>query len=151
MAALHRSIGNNTSTIQVSKDPAQHWKLKHINTKYHFIRDNIQDSKIKIKYINTVENLADVFTKPVGREVLQCARKGLGLTIERSTAAQQSTALLLREAVVEIGLSEMHEEMRTTNGRPAYKMCNGCHGNNSGATHKETTRSTLQQVHDQAI
>ncbi|SOV06014.1 uncharacterized protein UDID_19249 [Ustilago sp. UG-2017a] len=80
---LFRSIGidvgtptifsDNTGTIQVSKDPAQHWKLKHIDTKYHFIRDNVQDGKIKIKYINTVKNLADVFTKPVGREVLQRA------------------------------------------------------------------------------
>ncbi|SPC63224.1 related to retrotransposon protein [Ustilago sp. UG-2017b] len=52
---LFRSIGidvgtptifsDNTGTIQVSKDPAQHWKLKHIDTKYHFIRDNIQNSR----------------------------------------------------------------------------------------------------------
>ncbi|SPC65616.1 related to retrotransposon protein [Ustilago sp. UG-2017b] len=158
---LFRSIGidvgtptifsDNTGTIQVSKDPAQHWKLKHIDTKYHFIRDNIQDSKIKIKYINTAENLADVFTKPVGREVLQRARKGLGLTIERNAAAQQPTALPLREAVVEIGLPEMHEETRTANGPPAYKMHNGCHGNGLGATHKGTTRSIVQQVHSQTI
>ncbi|KAJ1025411.1 hypothetical protein NDA13_004223 [Ustilago tritici] len=66
-------FSDNTGTIQVSKDPAQHWKLKHINTKYHFIRDNMHDSKIKIKYINTAENLADIFTKPVGKDVLQCA------------------------------------------------------------------------------
>lgn len=60
-------LSDNTGTIQVSKDPAQHWKLKHIDTKYHFIGDNVQNSKIKIKYINTVEILADIFTKPVGR------------------------------------------------------------------------------------
>ncbi|CCF50679.1 hypothetical protein NDA10_001924 [Ustilago hordei] len=65
-------FSDNTGTIQMSKDPAQHWKLKHIDTKYHFIRNNIQDGKIKIKYINTTENLADIFTKPVGKEVLQC-------------------------------------------------------------------------------
>ncbi|SPC67249.1 uncharacterized protein UHOD_11483 [Ustilago sp. UG-2017b] len=32
-------FSDNTGTIQVSKDPAQHWKLKHIDTKYHFIRE----------------------------------------------------------------------------------------------------------------
>ncbi|SAM60890.1 uncharacterized protein UBRO_20214 [Ustilago bromivora] len=90
---------DNTSTIQVSKDPAQHWKLKHINTKYHFIRDNVQDGKIKIKYINTAENLADTFTEPVGKDVLQHAQQGLGLMTQRGAAAQQSPALLLREAV----------------------------------------------------
>ncbi|KAJ1041465.1 hypothetical protein NDA11_007758 [Ustilago hordei] len=63
-------FSDNTGTIQVSKDPAQHWKLKHIDTKYHFIRDNMQDGKVKIKYIGTKDNLANIFTKPVGKEVL---------------------------------------------------------------------------------
>ncbi|CCF49769.1 hypothetical protein NDA11_007846 [Ustilago hordei] len=63
-------FSDNTGTIQVSKDPAQHWKLKHIDTKYHFIRDNIQDGNVKIKYISTEDNLADIFTKPVGKEAL---------------------------------------------------------------------------------
>ncbi|SOV07209.1 uncharacterized protein UDID_18746 [Ustilago sp. UG-2017a] len=66
-------FSDNTGTIQVSKDPAQHWKLKHIDTKYHFIRDNVQDGKVKIKYINTADNLADLFTKPVGKTTLQRA------------------------------------------------------------------------------
>ncbi|SOV08790.1 uncharacterized protein UDID_17733 [Ustilago sp. UG-2017a] len=63
-------LSDNTGTIQVSKDPAQHWKLKHIDTKYHFIRDNIQDGNVKIKYIGTEDNLANIFTKPVGKEAL---------------------------------------------------------------------------------
>ncbi|SNX85305.1 related to retrotransposon protein [Melanopsichium pennsylvanicum] len=72
-------LSDNTGTIQVSKDPQQHWKLKHIDTKYHFIRDNVQDGKINIKYINTADNLADIFTKPVGKESLRKARNGMGL------------------------------------------------------------------------
>jgi hypothetical protein len=70
---------DNTGTIQVSKDPAQHWKLKHIDTKYNFIRDNVQEGSISIKYIDTKRNLADVFTKPVGKDVWLRARRGLGL------------------------------------------------------------------------
>ncbi|CCF54680.1 hypothetical protein NDA11_001828 [Ustilago hordei] len=151
LVAWKSALQHCTSLSAVSKDPAQHWKLKHINTKYHFIRDNIQDGKIKIKYINTVENLVDIFTKPIGREVLQCAQMGLGLMTQQHTAAQQSTALLLREAIEEIGLPKMHMEARTANKQPAYEMHNGCHGNDPGAMHKETTRSMLQQVHNQAI
>ena len=63
-------FSDNTGTIQVSKDPTQHWKLKHIDTKYHFIRENIQDGNVKIKYISTKDNLADIFTKPVGKDAL---------------------------------------------------------------------------------
>ncbi|SOV07446.1 uncharacterized protein UDID_18905 [Ustilago sp. UG-2017a] len=66
-------FSDNTGTIQVSKDPTQHWKLKHIDTKYHFIRDNVQDGKVRIKYINTADNLADLFTKLVGKTILQHA------------------------------------------------------------------------------
>ncbi|SPC67552.1 uncharacterized protein UHOD_11771 [Ustilago sp. UG-2017b] len=92
-------FSDNTGTIQVSKDPAQHWKLKHIDTKYHFIRDNVQDRKVRIKYINTTDNLADLFTKPVGKTTLLRARQGLGLTTQQVTVARQPPALPLREAV----------------------------------------------------
>ncbi|KAJ1036700.1 hypothetical protein NDA10_005666 [Ustilago hordei] len=40
---------DNTGCIQVSKDPAQHWKLKHIDTKYHFVRNNVQEGRVQIK------------------------------------------------------------------------------------------------------
>ncbi|SPC65399.1 uncharacterized protein UHOD_11064 [Ustilago sp. UG-2017b] len=92
-------FSDNTGTIQVSKDPAQHWKLKHIDTKYHFIRDNVQDGKVRIKYINTTDNLADLFTKLVGKTTLLRARQGLGLTTQQVTVARQPPALPLREAV----------------------------------------------------
>ncbi|SPC60898.1 related to retrotransposon protein [Ustilago sp. UG-2017b] len=92
-------FSDNTGTIQVSRDPTQHWKLKHIDTKYHFIRDNVQDGKVKIKYIGTADNLADIFTKPVGKEVLQRAQQGLGLTSQQSAAVQQTSASPLRETV----------------------------------------------------
>ncbi|SOV03955.1 uncharacterized protein UDID_19367 [Ustilago sp. UG-2017a] len=88
---LLRSIGiatgtptvysDNTGCIQVSKDPAQHWKLKHIDTKYHFIRNNVQEGRVQIKYVDTTRNLADVLTKPIGRQAMQQARSGLHLQI----------------------------------------------------------------------
>ncbi|SOV07241.1 uncharacterized protein UDID_18750 [Ustilago sp. UG-2017a] len=88
---LLRSIGiatgtptvysDNTGCIQVSKDPAQHWKLKHIDTKYHFVRNNIQEGRVQIKYVDTTRNLADVLTKPIGRQAMQQARSGLHLQI----------------------------------------------------------------------
>ncbi|SOV05430.1 uncharacterized protein UDID_18425 [Ustilago sp. UG-2017a] len=88
---LLRSIGiatgtptvylDNTGCIQVSKDPAQHWKLKHIDTKYHFVRNNIQEGRVQIKYVDTTRNLAEVLTKPIGRQAMQQARSGLHLQI----------------------------------------------------------------------
>ncbi|SOV07343.1 uncharacterized protein UDID_19927 [Ustilago sp. UG-2017a] len=70
---------DNTGCIQVSKDPAQHWKLKHIDTKYHFIRNNVQEGRMQIKYVDTTRNLADVLTNPIGRQAMQQARSRLHL------------------------------------------------------------------------
>ncbi|SOV01524.1 uncharacterized protein UDID_18116 [Ustilago sp. UG-2017a] len=51
--------------IQVSKDPAKHWKLKHIDTRYYFIRDHVQDGDISIEFVRTANNMADILTKPL--------------------------------------------------------------------------------------
>ena len=51
--------------IQVSRDPAKHWKLKHIDTRYYFVRDHVQDWDIVIEYVRTAKNVADMLTKPL--------------------------------------------------------------------------------------
>ena len=51
--------------IQVSKDPAKHWKLKHINTRYYFVRDHVQEGDIGIEFVGTIKNVADILTKPL--------------------------------------------------------------------------------------
>ncbi|SOV08313.1 uncharacterized protein UDID_17347 [Ustilago sp. UG-2017a] len=51
--------------IQVSKDPAKHWKLKHIDTRYHFVRDHVQEGEVKIDFVGTTDNVADILTKPL--------------------------------------------------------------------------------------
>ncbi|CCF51356.1 hypothetical protein NDA11_006846 [Ustilago hordei] len=49
--------------IQVSKDPAKHWKLKHIDTHYYFVRDHVQEDEIRIEYVGTTNNVADILMK----------------------------------------------------------------------------------------
>ncbi|KAJ1587645.1 hypothetical protein NDA15_007303 [Ustilago hordei] len=120
---LLRSIGiatgtptvysDNTGCIQVSKDPAQHWKLKHINTKYHFVRNNVQEGRVQIKYVDTTRNLADVLTKPIGRQAMQQARSGLHLQIP---AAAYETGSPSYVTVLKNGghtLKQQHNEQGT--------------------------------------
>jgi len=40
-------------------------KLKHIDIKYHFNRDNIDKRRIKLEYVNTNKMMADILTKDV--------------------------------------------------------------------------------------
>jgi len=56
---------DNESAIKISLNPVQHFKMKHIEIRYHFIRDHIRQGEIELHYVNTHDNLADIFTKPL--------------------------------------------------------------------------------------
>ena len=43
-------------------------RTKHISTRYHFVRDYVQDGMIKIRFITSAENTADIFTKNTAQE-----------------------------------------------------------------------------------
>jgi hypothetical protein len=42
-----------------------HDKLKHIEIRYHYIRDMVQSRAVKLQYVGTYEQVADVLTKPL--------------------------------------------------------------------------------------
>jgi len=70
---------DNTSAINLSKNPIQHFKTKHIEIKHHFIRDHIQKGEIEIKFVKTENQLADLFTKPLARDKVNKLRTKLGI------------------------------------------------------------------------
>jgi hypothetical protein len=59
---------DNTSAISISKKPVMHSKTKHIPIKYHFIWEQVVENKIRVEYVGTKEQVADIFTKPLPRE-----------------------------------------------------------------------------------
>ena len=56
---------DNESAIKLSKNPVQHSKTKHIQIDHHFLRDHVNKEDINIIHVNTKEQLADIFTKPL--------------------------------------------------------------------------------------
>jgi len=54
---------NNNATINLSEDPALHDCIKHINIKHHFLCEHIQSNEMSLSYINTNNNIANIFTK----------------------------------------------------------------------------------------
>ena len=58
---------DNSSAIDISKNPVQHFKTKHIEIRYHFIRDLDERKIMTLKYIPTERQNADIFTKPLDR------------------------------------------------------------------------------------
>jgi hypothetical protein len=60
---------DNQAAIKVSKDPKFHSKTKHIEGRYHFIRDIINRLKtIRLEYLPSLDMVADPLTKPLSQE-----------------------------------------------------------------------------------
>ncbi|KAI4371032.1 hypothetical protein MLD38_019309 [Melastoma candidum] len=57
---------DNRSAIGLSMNPVNHDMSKHIDTKFHFIRECIEDGRVKINHIGTDQQLADILTKALG-------------------------------------------------------------------------------------
>ena len=45
-----------------------HTKKKHIAIKYHYLRELVQDKEVRMEYVNTKEQIADIFTKALPKE-----------------------------------------------------------------------------------
>lgn len=54
---------DNQSAIRLVKNPEYHKRTKHIDVRYHFIREKFEDGMFDLKYVETNEQLADVMTK----------------------------------------------------------------------------------------
>nr|GEV33947.1 reverse transcriptase domain-containing protein [Tanacetum cinerariifolium] len=54
-----------TSAIAISNNPVLHSRTKHIDIRYHFIRDHILKGDIELHFISNTYQLADIFTKPL--------------------------------------------------------------------------------------
>ncbi|KAK4411888.1 Retrovirus-related Pol polyprotein from transposon TNT 1-94 [Sesamum angolense] len=57
-----------TTAIVYAKDPKYHGRTKHIDTRYHFIRDSIAQGEVVLRHIPTNDMIADPFTKPLRRD-----------------------------------------------------------------------------------
>jgi hypothetical protein len=58
---------DNQSCIKMTENPLFHDKSKHIEIRYHYIRDMVQRGVVKLQYVGTDEQVADVLTKPLSR------------------------------------------------------------------------------------
>jgi len=66
---------DNTSAINISNNPVQHSKTKHIDIRHHFIRDLVEDGAVSLEFIPTESQLADFLTKPLDSLRFESLRK----------------------------------------------------------------------------
>ena len=70
---------DNTSDIIISKNHVMHSKTKQFPIKYHFLREQVFKQKVKLEYVPSKEQVADIFTKPLPREAFEYLRQKLGV------------------------------------------------------------------------
>ncbi|KAL0319934.1 UNVERIFIED_CONTAM: Retrovirus-related Pol polyprotein from transposon TNT 1-94 [Sesamum radiatum] len=68
------------SAIAITKNPVQHNRTKHIDIKYHALREATTRGEIELKYCSTEEQLADMFTKALPRDKFEELRTKIGVS-----------------------------------------------------------------------
>ena len=72
---------NNSGAVAQSKDPRNHKKGKHIERKYHIIRDIITRGDVVVAKIESANNLADPFTKALPQRTFESHLEGMGVRL----------------------------------------------------------------------
>ena len=70
---------DSKSAISIIQNPVQFSKTKHIEIRYHFIRDCYEKGKIEVKHVATANQIADIFTKPLDTSTFQKLVSMLGM------------------------------------------------------------------------
>jgi len=70
---------DNTSVINLSKNPVQYSSTKHIEIRHHFLRDHVQKGDRVLEFVDTKNQLADIFTNSLPKESFFAIRRELGL------------------------------------------------------------------------
>jgi len=70
---------DSKSAIDLAKHPVTHDRSKHIETKFHFLRDQVNNGKLEVKYWKTDEQIADLLTKPLKSSSFDYLKMKLGI------------------------------------------------------------------------
>ena len=70
---------DNTSAINISKNSILHSRTKHIEIRHHFLRDHVLKGDCVLEFVDTKNQLANIFTKPLPKDSFYTIRRELGL------------------------------------------------------------------------
>ena len=74
---------DNQSAIRLVRNPEFHKRTKHIDIRYHYVREKSESNEIEVIYVPTEAQLADIFTKALPRNRFVKLCTDLGIVIKR--------------------------------------------------------------------
>jgi len=84
-AASTPILCDNNAAINLSEDPSLHQQVKHIDIKFHFLCKHIHSGDLKLSYVNTHDNIANIFTKALDTTKFEKLHLFLGLVLKPTT------------------------------------------------------------------
>nr|GEY68294.1 putative RNA-directed DNA polymerase [Tanacetum cinerariifolium] len=93
---------DSKAAIAISCNPVQHSRTKHIDVRYHFIKDKVEKGIVKLFFVGTKYQLADLFTKALPEERFKYLVRRLGmrcLTPEESEVLSNESALSFKHRI----------------------------------------------------
>ena len=70
---------DNQSTIFVSKNPAEHRMMKHVDLRYKWIQEKVEANEFQVEYVSTKDQIADIFTKALHKDMFEGLRSQCGV------------------------------------------------------------------------
>ena len=70
---------DNTNVINISKNPVQHSRTKHIEIRHHFIRELVEDSTLTLEFIHIDDQKANLFTKTLDSKWFEFLCQNIGV------------------------------------------------------------------------
>ena len=72
-------VCDSTSAIAIALNIVNHKRIKHIKIRYHFIREKIEEGEIRMVHCSSKDQLADIFIKPLARDIFEDIKKKIGV------------------------------------------------------------------------
>ena len=69
------------STIKLAKNPVMHGRSKHIDVRFHFLRELCKEGVIELKYCTTRDQVADIMTKALKMDTFEKLRNLMGICV----------------------------------------------------------------------
>nr|GEU38737.1 retrovirus-related Pol polyprotein from transposon TNT 1-94 [Tanacetum cinerariifolium] len=128
---------DNKSAIALCCNNVQHSRSKHLDIRYHFIKEQVENGVIKLYFVNTEYQLADLFTKALGRDRIEFLINKLG--------TRSFTPETLKQLMDEVDEYEKQMEFKCYRSR----LMNGT-DLDRGASHRSRSR-TMDTTIDQQV
>ena len=91
---------DNKAAIDVAYNPEHHTKMKHVARRHFYVRELVEDHRIRCTFVSTVDNLADFFTKPLKPAIFFAMRDKI-----MNAPVSEQRALCARRVLLAYGAS----------------------------------------------